>query len=48
MEAWNSGYQNEKALFLPKEHSVWGSLRWGTRQRIFGLKPQVRRARTAL
>jgi len=26
MESWNIGYQNEKGLFLPKEHSVRGTL----------------------
>jgi hypothetical protein len=27
MESWNIGYQNEKRLLLPKEHSVRGTLR---------------------
>jgi hypothetical protein len=27
MESWNIGYQNEKGLLLPKEHSVRGTLR---------------------
>jgi len=40
--------KRRKAVHLVQERFPWGSLRWGTRQSILGLQPQVRRRRTLL